>query len=393
MTADLSERDRRAQRREGDRALMEHQVDWTLVVVLVGFRGVAAAWLTILGAIALFDGVGRPWVVWTAILLAWAWAGATAAAARVRPQAFLGAGWLIPDLVVGLATLAAPLLDGASQAVNFSGGYPMSSILLWTYVWGVPGAALSSGFASAIIFANTGQSFNGRLTTVIVYVVTAAVVAWGLGVLRRNEVARLAAEEALIAERAERVRTEERAEMAAHIHDSVLQTLALIQRRAGDPQEVAALARQQERQLRDWLYTDPAAVASDSLAAAVAALGTEIEARFPVRVDVVTVGDAVLGERLIAVVHAAREALTNAAKFSGAGDVAVYAEVADRRVSVFVRDRGAGFEPAAVGAGRRGIADSIVGRMERHGGKAEIRSAPGHGTEVELTMDREGADE
>jgi signal transduction histidine kinase len=192
-------------------------------------------------------------------------------------------------------------------------------------------------------------------------------------------------------ERAERIRSQERAEVAAHLHDSVLQTLALVQKRAGDPREVAALARRQERELRAWL--GGARSPTDGGRRFVAALqraAEEIEEAHGVAVDVVAVGDAPLDRDGEALVAAAREAMLNAAKFAGgeATPVAVYAEAAEDRLQVFVRDRGPGFDPHAVPADRRGVRESIVGRMERHGGRATIQASPGGGTEVELVIER-----
>jgi signal transduction histidine kinase len=189
----------------------------------------------------------------------------------------------------------------------------------------------------------------------------------------------------LAAERAERVRSQERAELAAHLHDSVLQTLALMQKRADDPREVAALARRQERELRAWLNGRRPDEAS--LAAALEAAAQEVEDDHGVPIDVVTVGDVPLGERSAALVAAAREALVNASKFAGPEPISLYAEVEGDRIEAFVRDRGPGFDPAAVPEDRRGVRESIVGRMERHGGRATVHAAPGQGTEVELVME------
>jgi signal transduction histidine kinase len=188
-------------------------------------------------------------------------------------------------------------------------------------------------------------------------------------------------------ERAARIRSEERSDVAARVHDSVLQTLALIQRRADDPREVAGLARRQERDLRAWL-NEAEPVAGESLAAALRDAAAEAEARHGVPVEVVAVGDAPLDERLTALVAAAREALANAARFSGADRIDVFAEIGEAGAEVFVRDRGAGFDRAAVPEDRRGVRESIEGRMARHGGRARITSAPGDGTEVELVMER-----
>jgi signal transduction histidine kinase len=191
-------------------------------------------------------------------------------------------------------------------------------------------------------------------------------------------------------ERAARIREQERAEVAAHLHDSVLQTLALIQKRAGDPREVAGLARRQERELRSWLLTRPGENEQDSVAKALAGVAAEVEELHRVPIEVVTVGDGSL-HGLEALVQAAREALTNAAKFAGSERVDLYAEVEPERVEVFVRDRGVGFDPQAIPADRRGVRDSIIARMERHGGRATVQSSPGEGTEVELVMTRAAA--
>jgi signal transduction histidine kinase len=189
------------------------------------------------------------------------------------------------------------------------------------------------------------------------------------------------------AERAERIRSQERAEMGAHLHDSVLQTLALVQRRADDPAEVSALARRQERELRSWLSGRTARLGERKLVAALEEAAGEVERDRGVTVDVVAVGDRALDERGEALVAAAREAMLNAAKFGDGSTVDVYMEASDGRMQVFVRDRGPGFDPADVSPDRRGLRESIVGRMERNGGRATVTSSPGAGTEIELVME------
>jgi signal transduction histidine kinase/phage shock protein PspC (stress-responsive transcriptional regulator) len=197
----------------------------------------------------------------------------------------------------------------------------------------------------------------------------------------------------LAAERSERIRSQERAEMAAHLHDSVLQTLALMQRRADDPREVAALARRQERELRAWLAgRTPSADAARRLGAALEEAAEEIERTHGVRVEVVAVGDRELDQAGEALVAAAREAMLNAAKFGAGSAIDVYAEAREGdSVHVFVRDRGPGFELTAVPGDRRGVRESILGRMERHGGRATIHSDPESGTEVELSLPAEAS--
>lgn len=196
----------------------------------------------------------------------------------------------------------------------------------------------------------------------------------------------------LVSERQGRALAEERAQMAAHVHDSVLQTLALIQRSADDPQHVVRLARAQERELRSWLFEGqaPGSVGEDvtMLAEGVGLLQRQVEADHRMTVQVVMVRDCELTDALRALLDAAREATVNSAKWSGADQVSIYAEVEADSVMLFVRDRGRGFDPAAVPEDRQGIAQSIRARIARYGGTVAIRSAPGQGAEVELLMPR-----
>jgi signal transduction histidine kinase len=193
----------------------------------------------------------------------------------------------------------------------------------------------------------------------------------------------------LIAERQARALAEERAQMAAHVHDSVLQ---MIQRSSDDPQHVVRLARAQERELRAWLFEgrSPGAIGDDAtmVAEGVGLLQRQVEADHGIAVQVVMVGDCELDEALRALLDAAREATVNAAKWSGADQVSVYAEVEPDTVMLYVRDRGRGFDPGAVPEDRQGIAQSIRARVTRFGGSAVIRSAPGEGAEVQLSMPR-----
>jgi signal transduction histidine kinase len=188
------------------------------------------------------------------------------------------------------------------------------------------------------------------------------------------------------AERNERIRSQERADIAAHLHDSVLQTLALIQRNAGSPREVARLARGQERELRNLLYGDRAA--SGQLADEIRRAAAEVEDAYAIGIDVVVVGDVPMSDKIAAATAAAREALVNAAKHAGVTSVSVYAEVEAETVSIFVKDRGVGFDLASVADDRHGVRGSIIGRVERHGGTVSLRTGPGEGTEVEIRMPR-----
>jgi signal transduction histidine kinase len=189
-------------------------------------------------------------------------------------------------------------------------------------------------------------------------------------------------------ERRERVRAEERATMAATVHDSVLQTLALIQKASSDPAEVTRLARAQERELRSWLFDGraPGSFEETHLVDAVGTIEREVEADHKVAVDAVVVGDCELGDEVRALLAAGREAAVNAAKWSGAATVSIFVEAEPEQVSMFVRDRGTGFDPDAVDADRKGVSESIHARMARYGGSVRITSTMGEGTEVELVM-------
>jgi signal transduction histidine kinase len=237
---------------------------------------------------------------------------------------------------------------------------------------------VATGLASAL-------AISGQLGVIRRGLIGTAVILSGIAVVTGPWLWRIWHD--LSAERRERIRSQERAEVAAHVHDSVLHTLALIQRHVDDPREVTRLARGQERELRAWLYR-PAGSPDERFAAALEAAAAQVEDEFAVTVETVVVADCLVDERLGALVQAAREALVNAARHAGVAEVSLYAEVEPEEVTVFVRDRGKGFDPAAVAADRHGVAGSIVGRMRRHGGSADVRSAPGEGTEVRLTMRR-----
>jgi signal transduction histidine kinase len=243
------------------------------------------------------------------------------------------------------------------------------------------GVALVLGGGFAFLWANgaTRPAGEAVLAALAVLIAVALIFAPSWRRLARS----------LAAERTERIRSQERADVGAHLHDSVLQTLALIQRSAEDPKQVAALARRQERELRGWLAGGDAREPGELLGSALAAAAAEVEALAGGSVDVVAVGDCPLDERAGAVVAAAREAMLNAAKFAGEAPVSVYAELSDERIHVFIRDRGAGFDLTSVPPARRGVRESIVGRMRRAGGTAAVRTLPSGGTEVEIAVERE----
>jgi phage shock protein PspC (stress-responsive transcriptional regulator) len=247
--------------------------------------------------------------------------------------------------------------------------------------WVLAGGGALGAIGVVLLLATTGQLANARNGFAATLVILVGIVLATLPIWRRLLTSREV-------ERTARIRSEERAAVAAHLHDSVLQTLALIQRHAGDQQAVARLARSQERELRTWLY-EPEKASEGTWAGLVSAMVAEVEADHELTIDPVVVGDAPVDDALAALGAATREALVNAAKHSGAPSADLYTEVTARQVSVFVRDRGSGFDPAAVAADRRGLRDSVTGRLTRAGGTATVRSAPGEGTEVELLLPRE----
>jgi signal transduction histidine kinase len=187
------------------------------------------------------------------------------------------------------------------------------------------------------------------------------------------------------------IRSEERAEVAAHVHDSVLQTLTLIQRNAADPRAVTRLARTEERALRSWLYA-PAGDPDRTFAAALQRDAAQVEADYSATLDVVTVGDALIDPGLGALLAATREAMVNSARHGG-GIASVYAEVDGDSAEVYVRDRGVGFDVGSISPDRHGLRESVIGRMERNGGSAQVISTVGEGTEVRLRVDRKGRQE
>jgi signal transduction histidine kinase len=385
----------------------------------------------VFGATALASGLGI-----AAYLLAWwllpvegADQAATVSAAEQRGapnkraalEVGLGVGFLLVAILLTFREIGLPFSDALTWPLVLvaAGG-----ALIWRQSVGRPGSARPAVTAATAASAasspaplqledtvsESGPAVISRIGIGVTLVVTAALVflqfTGALAAATDVALAALVVAIALVVifapffvrlltslsiERAERIRSQERAEVAAHLHDSVLQTLALMQKRADDPREVAALARRQERELRTWLSGTPARADGERwLAAALQAAADEIEQAHGVAIDVVAVGDAPLDRDGEALVAAAREAMLNAAKFAGdAGAVAVYAEASGERMEVFVRDRGPGFDPSAVPADRRGVRESIVGRMERHGGHAAIHAAPdGGGTEVELVLER-----
>jgi len=364
--------------------------------VVVGYRIVSAAWLAFLGAAVLWaGGARRPVVVLATIAVVAGWTVLTVLVALRRPSVFSSPVWIAADVAVAVWTVLAP--ETAASAGPFAGGYPFSAVALAAvargFTGGLAAASVLAGFATRRLLTGGSGLVAALNNAALLYLLGAGVIAWGVQVLRDGERQRLAVEAELSREREERRRAAERAETSAHLHDSVLQTLALLQRRSADPIEVVTLARRQERELREWLGGSPrSAGPATALREALERAAAEVERDHRLTVEVVVVGDAMLDDALSALAAAAKEALVNAGKHAGVDAVSLYAEVDATSARVYVRDRGGGFDPAEAPADRRGLRESIVARLDRHGGTATIRSSPGAGTEVALALPRPGGE-
>lgn len=349
-------------------------------------RSATGVRIVLLG-LTLLGGAGALLYLWL-----WAFVPRDRGTAEAPPQRTVPVAALLA-VAAGLAAvvvpftwhLAEPLPPGALEAAVLA-----VAAILWAVLVDPRDARHESSapvvryVAAALLVALGAGMFPGTILDGRPVVAVLCVVLALLGVAALLVPVVLARVRARSAERAALAREEQRSEIAAHLHDSVLQTLAIIQNRAGAGSEVARIARAQERELRDWLFagTDPFA---GDLATELRTIARELELEHPVRIEVVTVGevDAIESHALAA---AAREALVNAARHAG-GDVTVYAEAGSDAVEVFVRDRGAGFDLDGVPAGRLGIRESIVGRMTRAGGTAVVDSSA-DGTEVQLRLPR-----
>src|SRR5580765_111695 len=328
-------------------------VDVTLVRLVFALLALAGgAGIALYLALWAYGSSGRTW-----------WAGVRV---LVAGSLLLHAVGLSDRAVGGIALVAAGFALAWRQGGSFRPGEPLSY-----------GGLLLAGVGAVLLLEGGGATTN---------VLAPGAVAGALLLIAGPWLWRLALDRD--AERSARIRSEERSEVAARVHDSVLQTLALIQRHAQEPRRVASLARRQERELRGWLYGERPLGDEASLVGALSAAAADVEELHGVRVELSNAGDCPADEALVL---AAREAMTNAAKFSGADEVDVYAEVTDDEVAVFVHDRGVGFVRAAVSPDRRGLAESIEGRLERAGGRATVTTAPGQGTEVELRLPRRPA--
>ncbi len=316
-----------------------------------------------------------------------AWGAISALAYRQKPEFVTSPLAIATDL----ALAGAAIVVGNAAEESFWGGLPLIAVAI-AAIRGRRNAWITAGVLLVVVVGSvssnpTGNIILDNLSEIIFYGAGAFIFGWVVSLLRRTEDERLQAEMRLVDAEAKRVRAEERAEISRHIHDSVLQTLALVQRGAENRDEVVALARNQEHELRSWLFGDHENAAGQ-IGEGLREAAREVEQLYRVVVDVVVVGDGDVGERGTGLLAAAKEAMVNAARHGGGGPVSVFAEITELATTVFVRDRGPGFQIDQVSADRKGVTESIIGRLESLGGSASLRSDGERGTEWRLEVSR-----
>ncbi len=375
-------------------------VDAALGRVALVLRIIGAVWMVVLATVYGLTGqLDRPGLAVAVTVVGVGWAAVAWATGWMERG--IGRGWalLLVDLTVTGVVLIVPAV--ARETAGFAGGFPFAALVVGVAARGRRGVTVAAVVLSAwtlIALALVGSRISPFVVgQLLLYVFGAIALAMGLDTFRAYEQRARIAESALLV-------AEERAVTAAHLHDSVLQTLSLVQRQAEDAAAVRTLVRRQERELRDWLFAPeggpggPRGGPDELLGRALETHAEDVEARHGVVVRVITVGGAAgvsMGpdgrSGVAALVLAAREAMVNAAVHAGVTELDVFAERSGAEVAVFVRDRGQGFDLDMVPADRQGVRGSIVARMERAGGSAVVRAVPGRGTEVELRVSVPGA--
>lgn len=339
---------------------------------LRGFGAVAAAWTTLLAASA--PTIERRSVLWAGVAALWAWA---VAAARLEARVVWWAGWLVAGVGAELLGPAAGT-DGWSVA----GGAPFVSLAAAALTGRrapviVTVAVLSLGALGRGLLSDL-HTVGASVGTILVFVFGGLALLWLVRIVQRGEQERSALREDVTAAERERAVAVERAESAARLHDSVLQSLAVIAR-VDDATEARELAADASSQLRVWLRghgTDATTLRS------------LLEARLRQlhgnrRVTIGAAGDRPVDDRVELLVEATVEATRNALTHTD-GPVRVYAETRDG-TTVWIADQGHGFDPAEVPEDRLGVRGSIIARLERVGGSAELRSDT-NGSEWTLTL-------
>ena len=368
-------------------------IDSTLRRVVVAFRFVGAAWLIILAATVLsVEEEASQAVILAAVVTVVLWSAVTWWMSVHRTEWFRTIAWLIVDGAVAVWIAVSPFVAGAEH--KFFGGYPMTWVFMAAYIGGVTYAMPTGGVLAFTQIAGAfGQdrAITSTVGDITVFVISAVLFGWAITTLRETDARRHAAVRELEAERRERRLADERAEIGAHLHDSVLQTLALIQQDSTDDR-IRALARSQDRDLRAFIDR-MASPYEFSFVAALKAAAAGVEDDRSAIIEVVAVGDCELAPNLTAMINAAKEAMVNGVKHGGGSKVSVFVEVREGVVTVSVRDRGPGFDVDSALASSQGLAQSVIARIDRHGGAVSISSDPERGSEINLRMPRRVADE
>jgi len=357
-------------------------IESTLIQLVLWVRVLGFIWMTLLVVVAWFtdDGANKAIIV-AAEALAAGWTLVTVRASR-SPISMRNWQFAAADGAVALLVASASFVSGAGDL--FHGGFPISWLAVAAYAGGMRyavTAAVLLATQQVVGFVLTDRSLVAT-TGALVFLVFAVIFGWTIDTLRRNDALRSEAERALEEERTKRAREAERLELANELHDSVLQTLQVIRTDADDPDRVRYLVRSEERAI-DRMISKYRRPASGGFESELLAVRDEVEDLHGIQIRAVIRDDAPLTPAVAASIEAAREALTNASRHSGAPVINLYAEARGGHVHIYVRDRGRGFDPANVREGR-GVRHSLQRRMEDVGGSVTITSSPDEGTEVEI---------
>jgi signal transduction histidine kinase len=358
-----------------------------LLRIAAGARVIAGAWVGILVFFSYLltrEAMDRPWLpIGVAVVVA-VWAIVSVGWSATAPHRLTAVPTLVVDAALGAGSLLAAAGTG-DGVLTYSGGFPLIVVAIAS-IHGRRAAWSAAALMALVTLAARPGGVGDAVGSIVLYAAGAAIFTWVIRVLRISDRRHREAEERRRQAESARVRAEERVEISRHLHDSVLQTLALIQRKADSPAAVTVLARKQERDLRDWLFGEVAV--GGAFNDAVRKVAADVEERYALPVELVTSGDAELTESGAALVAAAAEAMTNAAAHSGSASLSVFTEAATDALRIFVRDRGSGFDPDHLPADRLGVRESIVGRIAGRGGTATVRSEAGWGTEWRLEVRR-----
>jgi signal transduction histidine kinase len=364
---------------------VEFSGDGTLRRIVVLLRVLGWAWMAALVTLTPSSDAGVDMVVaYGALIAATVWTGATLWASGKSSQ--LGRPWFVlSDIAVALLVASASTAAGAENF--FHGGYPMSTIAVTAYAYNMNMALVTASVVAAHQVVIHAIEDKGLLPAVgsVVFLVFAVIFGWGFDKLRAQERAFKLAQADLDRATDARIRHEERLELANRLHDSVLQTLDVMQRDADDPGQVRYLARRQERQLRRTIseYRSPYTC---STRAELQTVCDEVEDLHRIAIQSVVRGDAECDERLSTLLAATREALMNAAKHGGVDVIDLYAELGPKHVRLCIRDRGHGFDPTTTATGS-GLDHSLRRRTEEAGATVTVKSSPGEGTDVEIVWE------